>query len=302
MTAAARPRVARGAFTFGGTWPFEPRWLGVDGVHLHYVDEGPRDGEPVLMLHGVPTWSYLYRRFIPPLADAGYRAIAYDHLGFGRSDKPLSTDGYSLARWIRHLGALVDALELDDVTVVLHDWGGPVGLGWAVDNADRVKRLVLFNTGTGAVDEGPAPPPYAVLRAPVVGDALTRGVNAFRLALRVAADLDEDAKAAYSKPHPSWGSRAGLAKAPRMLPFDRGNPSRPIVDHTVERLAAVTEKPTLICWGMRDPVLRPRILANLRRWFAHAEVHELEHASHFVQEDAPGEILPHLLEFLERTR
>ena len=83
-------------FTFGGTWPFEPHWLETDGVHIHYVDEGPRDGEPVVMLHGVPTWSYLYRRFIPALASAGYRAIAYDQLGFGRSDKPLSTEEYSI--------------------------------------------------------------------------------------------------------------------------------------------------------------------------------------------------------------
>jgi pimeloyl-ACP methyl ester carboxylesterase len=288
--------------TFGGTWPFEPRWLETDHVHLHYVDEGPRDGDPVLMLHGVPTWSYLYRRFIAALAERGYRAIAYDQLGFGRSDKPGSTAEYSLERWIRHLDALVDELELEKLTLVLHDWGGPVGLGWAVDHVERVKRLVLFNTGTGAVDEGAPPLPYALVRAPVLGDFLTRGANAFRLALLFASDLDENAKAAYSKPHPSWKTRAGLAKAPRMLPFDAGNPSREIVTHTVDELGRLYAKPKLIMWGMKDRVLGPAILKNLRERLGQAEVRELEEASHFVQEDVPDRALGYLLDFLDRTK
>ena len=301
MAVAAAPPPTQD-FTFGGTWPFEPHWLATDGVHIHYVDEGPREGEAVLMLHGVPTWSYLYRRFIPPLASAGYRAIAYDQLGFGRSDKPTSTDEYSIARWVRHLDALVDELGLEQVTLVLHDWGGPVGLRWAVDNAERVRRLVVFNTHTGAVDEGSAPTPYAVLRAPVLGDVLTRGVNAFRLALLYACDLDENAKAAYAKPHPSWRSRTALAKAPRLLPFDHGNPSREVVQQTVAGLDRLYAKPKLVLWGMKDPVLRPSILANLRTRLGQAEVRELAGASHFVQEDAPEESLGYLLTFLERTR
>ena len=288
-------------FTFGGTWPFTPRWLATDGVHIHYVDEGPRDGDPVVMLHGVPTWSYLYRRFIPPLAAAGFRAIAYDQLGFGRSDKPASPDEYSIERWVRHLDALVDQLELAQVTLVLHDWGGPVGLRWAVDNVDRVQRLVLFNTHTGAVDEGAAPKPYALLRAPVLGDVLTRGVNAFRLALLYASDLDPQAKEAYAKPHPTWRSRSALAKAPRLLPFDEGNPSREVVQRTVDELGRLYAKPKLVVWGMKDPVLGPRILENLRSRLGQAEVRELAGASHFVQEDAPEVALEHLLAFLERT-
>jgi pimeloyl-ACP methyl ester carboxylesterase len=289
-------------FTFGGTWPFEPRWLATDGVHIHYVDEGPREGEPVVMLHGIPTWSYLYRRFIPSLAAAGFRAIAYDQLGFGRSDKPVSTEEYSIERWAFHLEALVDRLAFDQVTLVMHDWGGPVALRWAVDNVERVKRLVLFNTHTGAVDQGPAPTPYALLRAPVLGDVLTRGVNAFGLALLYASNLDANAKAAYAKPHAGWRSRSALAAAPRLLPFDEGNPSRPVVERTVEGLARLYAKPKLFLWGMKDPVLRPGILKNLRGRLGQAEVVELENASHFVQEDAPEKSLEHLLRFLERTR
>jgi pimeloyl-ACP methyl ester carboxylesterase len=289
-------------FTFGGTWPFEPQWLATDGVHIHYVDEGPRNGEPVVMLHGVPTWSYLYRRFIPPLAAAGFRAVAYDQLGFGRSDKPVSVEEYSIERWAFHLEALVDRLALDQVTLVMHDWGGPVALRWAVDNVERVKRLVLFNTHTGAVDQGAVPTPYALLRAPVLGDVLTRGVNAFGLALLYTSKLDSNAKAAYAKPHAGWRSRSALAAAPRLLPFDEGNPSRPVVERTVAGLAGLYAKPKLFLWGLKDPVLRPGILKNLRERLGQAEVVELENASHFVQEDEPEKSLEYLLRFLERTR
>jgi pimeloyl-ACP methyl ester carboxylesterase len=300
--AVAAPPPPTQDFTFGRTWPFEPRWLETDGVHIHYVDEGPRDGDPVLMLHGVPTWSYLYRRFIPPLASAGFRAIAYDQLGFGRSDKPDSPDEYSIERWAFHLEALINALGLERVTLVMHDWGGPVALRWAVDNAGRVKRLVLFNTHTGAVDEGAVPAPYALLRAPVLGDVLTRGVNAFGLALLYASNLDANAKAAYAKPHSGWRSRSALAAAPRLLPFDEGNPSRPVVERTVQGLGRLYAKPKLFLWGMRDPVLRPSILENLRGQLGQADVRKLENASHFVQEDEPDKCVELLLEFLERTR
>jgi pimeloyl-ACP methyl ester carboxylesterase len=151
MALAETKRARHADFSFGGTWPFEPRFLEVEpGMRLHYVDEGPRDGDPVLMLHGEPTWAYLYRRFVPPLVGAGYRAIAYDQLGFGRSDKPFRQCEYTLARHIRHLDVLVRELDLARITLVVHDWGGPTGLGWAVDNADRVARLVVFNTFTGS--------------------------------------------------------------------------------------------------------------------------------------------------------
>jgi cis-3-alkyl-4-acyloxetan-2-one decarboxylase len=290
--------------TFGGTWPYEPRWLETDGVRLHYVDEGPRDGEPVLMLHGQPTWSYLYRRFIPPLVDAGYRAIAYDQLGYGRSDKPDDLGAYSIERHIRHLDALVDELELRDVTLVVHDWGGPIGLGWAVDNADRLKRLVVFNTGTGHVPEGARTPWFSrLVRTPYLGDVLTRGFNVFTtLGLERLSRLDENAKAAYRRPHPGWQQRAAVAAAPRMIPWDRGNPNAERARRTEENLGVLGGKPILICWGMRDPVLRPPLLKHLRGQLGQAEVRELRDASHFVQEDAPDEILGHLLDFLKRTR
>ncbi len=291
-------------FTFGGTWPFEPRWLEVDGVHLHYVDEGPRDGEPIVLVHGTPTWSYLWRKLITPLVDAGYRCVAHDELGFGRSDKPSSQRAYSLERHIAHLGALIDELELDGVTLVVHDWGGPIGLGWAVENVERVRRLVVLNTGSGYVPPGSRPPLfYRLVRAPLLGDVLTRGLHVFRLALFHLAPtrLGAEERAAYSKPHPSWRTRGGVAAAPRMIPWDERNPNRPRALRTEERLGLLAGKPTLICWGMRDPVLRPSLLRHLRRRLGQCEVRELAHASHFVPEDAPEELVAHIEDFLGRT-
>jgi len=303
MAVAESPRTED--FTFGGTWPFEPRWLETDGVHLHYVDEGPRDGQPVVFVHGTPTWSYLWRNVIPPLVEAGYRCVAHDELGFGRSEKPARQREYSLERHISHLGALVDELGLRGVTLVVHDWGGPIGLGWAVDHPELVKRLVVLNTGSGYVPAGSRPPLfYRLVRAPLLGDVLTRGLHVFRLALFHLAPtrLGPDEQAAYSKPHPSWRTRAGVAAAPRMIPWDERNRNRPRALRTEDRLGLLAGKPTLICWGMRDPVLRPPLMRHLRRRLGQCEVRELKRASHFVPEDAPDDLVRHTLDFLERTR
>ena len=113
---------------FGGTWPYEPRWFETPEGRMHYVDEGPRDGKPVVMLHGNPTWGYLYRNFIGPLTDAGYRAIVPDHLGFGRSEKPDDREFYRIPRHAERLEALLESLDLAEATVVPQDWGGPIGL------------------------------------------------------------------------------------------------------------------------------------------------------------------------------
>jgi pimeloyl-ACP methyl ester carboxylesterase len=307
LTPAQREMDSRD-WTFGGTWPFEPRWLFTDGVRLHYVDEGPRDGEPVVLLHGNPTWGYLYRRFIPALAEAGYRAIAHDELGFGRSDKPKRRREYTIQRHAKQFGALMDELALRDVTLVLQDWGGPIGLAWAVDNPDRVKRLVILNTFTGSVPDGLEPPfVFRLLRAPAIGELLVKGAHVFvrrllfREGLAHPERLGEDERAAYLAPHPSWDSRTGVLAYPRLIPWDRDNPTRPLAEHVEAGLHLLAEKPVLVCWAMQDPAFRPPVLAMWRRRFPAAEVHELDDASHFLQEDAHERIVPLLLAFLRRT-
>ena len=143
---------------------------------MHYVDEGPRDGKPVVMVHGNPTWGYLYRHFIKPIADAGYRAIAVDHLGMGRSDKPSKAKLFTVPRHADRFVALMDSLDLRDATVVVQDWGGPIGLAWAARRPEHVRGLYIMNTFAHRPPEGTKVPNILrFIRAPIVGELLIKG-------------------------------------------------------------------------------------------------------------------------------
>lgn len=296
-------------WTFGGTWPYAPRWLETDGVRIHYIDEGPRDGQPVVMLHGNPTWAYLYRNFISGLTEAGFRAVAHDELGFGRSDKPTRESEYTIQRHAGHFGALMDELGLDGVTLVLQDWGGPIGLAWAVDHPERVKRLVILNTFAGRIPPGfeKVPLPFKLLRAPVTGELLVKGlhlfvrVGLFRAAVAHPERLGRNERAAYLAPHPTWSSRTGILAYPRLIPWDEDNPTRPLGEHVEANFSKLADKPALICWPLKDPAFERRALALWRERLPHAEVHEFEDASHYIQEDAHERIVPLLVDFLRRT-
>ena len=165
-------------WSFNGTWPYPPQWFETPEGRLHYVDEGPRDGRPVVLVHGNPSWGYLFRNFIPPLVAAGYRVIVPDHLGFGRSDKPDAADGYGIEQHARRLDALLESLDLHNTTVVPHDWGGPVGLYWAVQHRNRVQSVVLLNTflhrPTGPVA---LTLPLRIFRIPGLGELLVKGLH-----------------------------------------------------------------------------------------------------------------------------
>jgi haloalkane dehalogenase len=276
-------------WTFGGTWPYAPHWFFTDGIRIHYVDEGPPGGEPVVLLHGNPTWSYLYRRYLRGLADAGYRAIAYDQLGFGRSDKPHSVKEYSLERHERQFAALMDELALSGVTLVVHDWGGPIAVRWATGNPDRVRGLVVLNTFTES-----APGARGPFGWPLTRDLLVKSMHfyvrgfLFRGGLRHPERLGANERAAYLAPHPSWPSRSGI------LAYTRFSAALP-------GLEALRGTRALICWGSRDRALGE---AGLRRWrerLPDADVLELEDSASFVPEDAPDESLAAILEFLRRT-
>lgn len=284
-------------WSFGGTWPYEPKWLFTDGIRIHYVDEGPRDADPVVLLHGNPTWGYLYRNFIEALAEAGFRAVAHDELGFGRSDKPERQSEYSIQRHARHFGALMDELALEGVTLVMQDWGGPIALAWAVDNPQRVKRLVVFNTFTGLMPPGLEKEPFLfkLFRTPGTGGLLVKGAHVFvrvQLFRGGTRPLDATARAAYLAPHPSWPSRTGVLAYPRLIPWDAGSPTRPLGRHVEDNLGKLAGKPALICWPMKDPAFNPRVLEDWRtRLLPDAEVHEIEDASHYLQEDAPERVI-----------
>ena len=294
-------------WTFARTWPYEPCWHFTDDIRLHYVDEGPPAGEPVVMLHGNPTWSYLYRRFIGPLAAAGFRAVAHDAIGFGRSDKPKRQSEYSLQRHAAHFSSLMDELALDGVTLVLHDWGGPIGLTWAVANPDRVARLVLMNTFTGrAPRDLRMPIPMRLVRAPVSGELLVKGAHTlvrrglFQLGVARPERLGDAERAAYLAPHPSWESRTGVLSFPRLISIRDRDPTTPLADAVESGLPALATKPSLILWAMRDPAFGDVLLRGWLDRLPDAELVELADAAHFVPEDAHEQVVPVLLDFLRR--
>ena len=200
-------------------YDFEPNYAEVDGLRLHYVDEG--EGAPVVCFHGEPTWAYLYRKLVPPLVAGGHRVVCPDYAGFGRSDKPTEQGWYSYDRHVELVSALLEGLDLRDATVVVQDWGGPIGLRWAVENADRVARLVILNTGlfTGRVSKGFLAWQDFARRNPdlpvgfVVGGA-------------TATDVPDEVVAAYEAPFPNAESKAGAAVFPLLVPTVGGRPRR----------------------------------------------------------------------------
>ena len=295
-------------WTFSGTWPYEPRWFDSADGRMHYVDEGPRDGAPVVMVHGNPTWGYLYRHFIDPLVDAGYRAIVPDHLGFGRSDKPDQSSLYTIPRHAERLGALLDSLDLHEATFVVQDWGGPIGLSWVAANPDRVARLAILNTFCHRPPEKVRLPlPLRLFRTPGVGELMVKGMHAFVRQFLFKAGvvkrdrMTDEVKAAYLAPHPTWSSRTAILVFPREIPSGPEGPVSDFCARAHEGLAVFADRPVLICWPMKDIAFTPEMLDRL--WladFPDATVVRIEEAGHYVQEDAHEIVVPALLEHLSR--
>ena len=293
-------------WTFGGTWPYEPRWFQTPEGRLHYVDEGARDGRPLVLVHGNPTWGYLWRNFIPPLVGAGFRVIVPDHLGFGRSDKPDDPSLYRIPRHAARFEQLLESLDLRETTVVPQDWGGPIGLAWAGKHPTRIHSLAILNTiAHRPLGDVALPLPLRLFRTPGVGEILVKGAHAFvrgflfRAGLRHPERLGPNERAAYLAPHPTWSSRTGILVFPREIPAGpEGNVSE-FLDTVHEGLMQLRSKPTFIAWAMKDIAFLPTYLDDL--WipdFPNAQVLRLSDAGHYLQEDAHEEIVPALLQFL----
>jgi pimeloyl-ACP methyl ester carboxylesterase len=286
--------------TFGGTFPFAPHYRAVNGFAMHYVDEG--QGEPVVMLHGDPTWGYLFRRFIPPLA-ARYRCIVPDQMGMGKSEVPQDAARYHLAGHISNLETLLLDLDLQNITLVLHDWGGPVGMGFATRHPERIKRLVLLNTWAFAEWPGGPFPRLVELIRSERGEAFILRRNGYLEPAIVGStqhpeNLTETVMAAYRAPYPTPESRLAMLCWSRDIPVQAGDASYAELARIEAGLARFAHMPTLLIWGMHDPVLPPVVLRRWRRIFPHAKTHEMEDASHFLQEDAPEQINGWIAAFL----
>jgi haloalkane dehalogenase len=296
-------------WTFGGVWPYAPLWFDSPDGRMHYIDEGPRDGRPVVLVHGNPTWGFLYRNFVGPLVGAGHRVIVPDHLGFGRSDKPDDADIYALSRHAERMDDLLESLDLRGATVVPQDWGGVIGLSWAVAHPDRVERLFILNTFAHRPrDKVAIPIPLRMFRAPGLGELMVKGLDLFvrgflfRAGVADRARLTTDVRRAYLAPHPSWSSRTGVLAFPRQIPSGPDGPVAALAGEIEQGLERhFRAKPVMIVWAMKDPAFTPLFLDRWLETFPHARVVRLPDASHYLQEDAHERIVPELLRVLEAS-
>lgn len=274
-------------------YPYAPHYAEINGGRMHYLDEG--QGEPLLCLHGEPSWSYLYRHFIPPLR-SNYRVICPDLFGFGRSDKPSEIADYTYGFHFDSLRKLLDHLQLDKITIVVQDWGGLLGLGLVGAEPERFARLVIMNTFL-PVGDRPMPAAFTAwkmfaLHSPVfqIGKVIRMGT---------ARSLGPGVEAAYDAPFPSKKYKAGARAFPAIVPVKPDDPGVPEMQKARDVLKAWT-KPALVVWSDKDPIMK-----GADRWFnAHIPSRSgqpeiiVNDAGHFLQEDAPQEIAGHIARFM----
>jgi haloalkane dehalogenase len=276
-------------------FPFPPRYVEQDGMRMHYVDEG--DGEPVVLLHGEPTWSFLYRKVIPQLT-AVARCIAPDYFGFGRSDKPLDRGWYTYDSQCSSIARLLEQLDLRGVTIVVQDWGGPIGFRVAVENRDRVARLVVMDTG---IYSG-RPPSETWLR---FRELVRRTGGEFLAGQLVRAtcttDLTDEVVAAYDAPFPTPESKTGVLMFPELVPDSPEHPSAQAMLNVREALRR-WERPALVFFGDSDPIFSPRVAERLAELISGAELQPpVAGAGHFLQEDAGEEVGQRIAAWLQTS-
>jgi haloalkane dehalogenase len=275
-------------------FPFRPHYVELDGLRLHYLDEG--QGEPLLLLHGEPTWSFLYRRMIPPLRGR-FRCVAPDYIGFGRSDKWTEVGAYSVARHFAFLEGFVAALDLRQITVVVQDWGGPLGLHYAIRHPDRVARLVILNTGLLSGEPGTLSPGLEswreyVARTPdlPIGLILKRAVGK-------RYELAPEVVAGYDAPFPTPESKAGARAFPAIIPTSPDAPGAAQMRETKAALAK-WDKPALVCFSDADPIFPPQVGEALARLIPGGRFALIRGAGHFLQEEKGPEIAEEILRFV----
>lgn len=275
------------------------------GIAMHYLDEGPRAGEVLVMLHGNPSWSYYWRHLVLGLRGC-YRCIVPDHVGMGLSDKPDDARyRYTLRSRVEDLAALLDHLGVrEKVTLVVHDWGGMIGFGWALSHAEAVRRLVILNTAAFPLPAGRRLPwQLRLARTPGIGALLVRGLNLFAQGaarLAVQRRLAPAERRALVSPYDSWVHRIAVHRFVQDIPLTPADPAWALVDESGRRLGEFADRPAFIGWGLRDFVFTPRILEAFRRALPRAEVQRCAQAGHYVLEDAFETLVPAIRDFLDR--
>ena len=285
-------------------YPFTSHYLDLNGLKYHYIDEG--EGDPIVMVHGNPTWSFYYRELIKALS-GHYRSIVPDHIGCGLSDKPEVTDyDYRLSSRIDDLDNLLDTLTIDEkITLILHDWGGMIGMAYALRHPEKIRRLVVMNTTAFLPPSAKRiPMRLSIIRSfgPLAALAVL-GFNLFAVgALFMASEkgLSPEVKKGLTAPYNCWKNRIATLKFVQDIPLAAKDPSYRLAKQVDDQLQTLSNLPMLICWGEHDFVFDHDYLAEWQRRFPQAEVHCFPDAGHYVLEDVPEKIIPLTQDFLKQ--
>ena len=297
LSKAAEARARDAHARLGSIYPFAPRFHDHGGVLQHYLDEGEPTAPPVLCLHGNPTWSFAWRNLIPALAE-GHRVIVPDHIGCGLSDKPQDYD-YVLERHIENIERLVLSLGLERITLVLHDWGGAIGMGFARRHPKRIARIALMNTAAFLSTEIPLR--ISICRVPGFGAFAVRGLNGFARAatmMAVTKRMAPEIRRGYLLPYDNYRNRVAVHRFVQDIPLSPAHPSYPeleAIDASLERFRAT---PAALFWGERDWCFTPAFREVWQERLPRAEVHRFEDGAHYIFEDAADEVREGLLAFL----
>jgi haloalkane dehalogenase len=288
-------------------YPFESHFLDIDGFRYHYLDEQrPRNAvnrEVLLMVHGNPTWSFYWRNLVAIFRDR-YRVIAVDHIGCGLSDMPdESRYPFTLERRIEDICQLIEFLNLQNITLIAHDWGGAIGMGAAVRLPDRFDRFVLMNTA--AFRGIQCPLRIRMCRIPGLGRLLVQGFNLFakgatRMAIAKRKGLPKEVREGLTAPYDSWAHRTALYRFVMDIPLSPRHPTYKTLTNIEEALPKFRNKPVCLIWGMLDWCFTPDYLKRFLQFYPEADVHRLNDAHHYLVEDAPEEVINALNEFLKR--
>jgi len=276
-------------------YPFSPNWFSTGDHKLHYVDEG--EGSSVVMIHGNPTWSFYYRNLIKSL-EPNHRCLALDNMGCGLSDKPQAYD-YTLKQHIENVVAWIKELELESFDLVVHDWGGAIGMGVAQALPERVKKFVILNTGAFYMDK--IPKRIAVCKIPILGDLIIRGVNGFAgpaTRMAVSRPLTKEVKDGYLLPYNNWNNRIATLRFVQDIPTNPSQKTFQVLGEIESFLLSLKEHSMLIGWGLKDFCFDEVFLEKWKALFPEAKVLAYPKSGHYILEDEKDTLIPEIRRFL----
>lgn len=286
-------------------YPYTGKFLDRNGLQYHYLDEGK--GDPVVMIHGNPSWSIYYRNLVGALKN-NYRCIVPDHIGCGLSDKPGDDQyEYTLESRVNDLEALLESLGItENVTLVVHDWGGMIGMVYATRHSERIRRIAVLNTSAFHLPKTkPLPLGLWICRNTILGAFLVRAFNAFSAgAARVGCKrnpMSSELQRAYRAPYNSWANRIATLRFVQDIPLKPGERAWDLVDGVHNNVDKLANVPMLICWGMKDFVFDHHFLREWEAHCPHAEIHRFDDCGHYILEDAADEVIPLIKKFVQET-